>query len=929
VGVTALIVARPFVLGEDPGLQKRPLSDSTGMLLGLLWLILAVGWAAWRVWSRRGDWYSSLVDVPLAALVGIVFLSSSWAAEYKHPAWLIAWEWLILLVLFVLVRQLARSPVERRGLLAAIVATGVSVSGQAVYQYAVVLPQQRALADNPEKLSQEAVRLGLQADDPNLKERLREPNVYATFAHPNSLAGYLALLLPPAVGWVIVCGRRNGLSWWTLAVVACALLIGTALWLTHSRGAILACLLVGVTVAVVRGHRAWWPYKAWVLAGTAGLVVVLVFAFQTGVGQTALDKARASFELRLGYWDATWRMIQEPERRFTEEAASKEKETDQGALGPRPAGGQKPERHISLYPRNWVLGVGPGGFGSHYLRYMAPTARETIKDPHNFVLEIWATSGVFALLALLVALALFFWRTRYAWFEPDPEPSAEPAGPLRWEFYVGGMVGLTLGFVLRVSGLGPDEILIEGLVTGVSCVLWFAAFGLLDNVAWEGPSQVLAMVAGVAALLLNLGVSGGIAYPSVAQPLWTVAALALADRAVLRPSQSWFAIVLPLPLVAVVSFFYFSAAFYPVASCSGSLAQARAAEAYWKDKVEPEWYAKLSQKALSPQEKLQATQGARAFVDDRIVKVLKEAAAADPTDAYPHLQLAVWQGREWQMLSLLREFGDNPRHSEVRRREVRTKQLELSKSALDEADEAWRLDPASLDGYRTVYALASQFADAPDLKESSEELSREEEEKNKQRRQLRRAQAATAAAAARLMLQRDPTETELHYRLADALFRAGATEAAKAEVARTRDLRESGAISQRNPTEARLHYRLADALFQVGNLPEAVYQESEGRQKPPRDPPDPQLHYRLAEAFFKINLLGVGAGTAGLGGAPFGPGSLLAASVLFPGTAVSAEVRFHATEALDSNLHAVDEPDKLKHSQEEDLDEWLGRPHKH
>src|SRR5207244_831743 len=101
-------------------------------------------------------------------------------------------------------------------------------------------------------------------------------NVYGTFAHPNSFAGYLALLLPAAIAWAVVCWRRYGLSGWTIAVVGCALLIGTALWLTHSRGAILASLLVGAVVAVVHWRSLWWGYKGWVLAGTVGLAAALV-----------------------------------------------------------------------------------------------------------------------------------------------------------------------------------------------------------------------------------------------------------------------------------------------------------------------------------------------------------------------------------------------------------------------------------------------------------------------------------------------------------------------------------------------------------------------------------------------------------------------------------------------------------------------------
>src|SRR5262249_34101887 len=163
---------------------------------------------------------------------------------------------------------------------------------------------------------------------------------------------------------------------------------------------------------------------------------------------------------------------------------------------------------------------------NNYRLFRAPTATETVRDPHDFALEIWATSGVFALAALLLALGLFFWKTRYAWAPgpdspgsppaPGPDRSGSPPPPapdspssLRWEFYLGGMAGLTLAFILQARGLAGDDILRLGAVSAVSSLLWFTAFALLDNLSWEGPSQVLALVAGVAALLLNLCVSDG------------------------------------------------------------------------------------------------------------------------------------------------------------------------------------------------------------------------------------------------------------------------------------------------------------------------------------------------------------------------------------------------------------------------------------
>src|SRR5260370_38679740 len=99
-----------------------------------------------------------------------------------------------------------------------------------------------------------------------LQQRLLENNVFATYAHPNSFAGYLALLFPMAIAWTLAGlnshrrqqrKQREFNSFFSLfsllppvqflkvALAAVGtLLIGLALWLTHSRGAILGSVLV-------------------------------------------------------------------------------------------------------------------------------------------------------------------------------------------------------------------------------------------------------------------------------------------------------------------------------------------------------------------------------------------------------------------------------------------------------------------------------------------------------------------------------------------------------------------------------------------------------------------------------------------------------------------------------------------------------------
>src|SRR5262249_34903291 len=159
------------------------------------------------------------------------------------PAWLIAWEWVIFLVGFCLVRQLARTDADNRGLLAALVASAVCLSAYAVYQYTVELPNERQAFSDPEERRRqlEERNIFLAPDDPQLEQwqkRIEMNNAFATYAHPNSFAGFLVLLIPPAAVWTVLEARRSRRSWRLPLAAGCVLLMAVALWMTHSRGAL-------------------------------------------------------------------------------------------------------------------------------------------------------------------------------------------------------------------------------------------------------------------------------------------------------------------------------------------------------------------------------------------------------------------------------------------------------------------------------------------------------------------------------------------------------------------------------------------------------------------------------------------------------------------------------------------------------------------
>jgi O-antigen ligase/tetratricopeptide (TPR) repeat protein len=733
--LTALIVARPLILGEDPGLLVNRLSDASNLVLTQLWLVAAVGWAVWRVWCRQGTWYASLVDAGLVGVVLLQFASAHWAAAYHHPAYLVAWEWLDLLVIFCLVRQLARTPGDSHGLLAALLASAFSLSAFALWQYAVELPILRERFANS---------LELHAKDPYLTAlawRLQQNNVFSTFAHPNSFGGFLALMLPAAVGGALISGRRQGWSWHSGLVTACALLIVVALWLTHSRGAIVGVLLVGAVVLFFRiGRRG----RQFALVG-AGLALAVFLLIAIRGGSAGIDLARRSLEKRLDYWTATWKMIHDPK-----------------------------------HPKHFWLGVGPGNFGRYYPRYMAETAYEQVTDPHNFALEMWATGGIGSLAALLAALAIFFWKTRRAWsgvelpiddaITGDRQAEPDRRFGIRWEFYLGGSAGLFLGCVLGLNlSWQADQTFADVLVgigprVGLCCLGWFAAFAVMEGIPWTWSSQRLVTTAGALALLLNLTVSGGICFPSVAQPLWIMAALAwntLPSRPITWRGRNWLSVSLPVPFLLAACLICGLFAFLPVSGGIASLREAADSSRVWDQLVELEDKENRDQ-GPDMAKNLGAIRRQKEAVLEHILRRLKRAADQDPGNAYAFSELARWLGESYTLA---------PKAA-----------WSVRSNAARWAHRAVELDPEGKEGYLTEYQLNMRFAQHADVE-------------TKRFHEL-------AAHALEQAVKRDPTDAHLHFQFAEVLFKADKPAEARREAEEAHRLDQLSTEVNRKLTES-------------------------------------------------------------------------------------------------------------------------------
>jgi hypothetical protein len=740
--VTALIVARPLVLGEDPGLGSR-LTDGSSFVLSALWLLAAVGWAGWRVWARHTAWYGGLIEAGLLAIVVITFSSATWVAAYRHPAFLIAWEWLILLVLFSVVRQLGRTPADNRRLLAAVFASGVSLSAYAIYQYAVEMPDVRAyraqeLTPLLQHLEEQGVSLA--EYDPRLAaetKRIHENNVYATFAHPNAFAGYLVLLAPAVIGAYAVGRRVSAVAWRKWALLAAGLLVITGLILTRSRGAILGLLLAaGLLFAAWVARREMRGRAIWAAVLVAGFAGCWLFS-QTEAGHRALESARQSYEKRRDYWSATWKMI-----------------TD------------------GKYPRFFWLGVGPGNFSRYYPRYMEEAAHEHITDPHNFALEMWATTGLIGLLALAATLVVLFVKLIRAGATdaevPDSKSNNEASGATHWEFYLGGMAGLILGFLLSTLPPGgrqasKDEFLLYGVVAGGRAVIWFAAFALFEIVPWKTSTLRLAVMSGLVAFMVNLCVSGGLTMPSVSQTFWLMAALAcntLAQRPAVT-ARHWLGIVAPLPILAAVCLYYVVAVYVPVSQSLAALNAASQNYGTWAGRYDRDWEL-IRKEGADPDQRRAVVNRNIQFVDRVILPRLQQSHKHDPRNVVPIIDLALWYGEKWKLAP-----------------DTKTRDM-----AIGLAQFAAGLDPEGREGYLAQYRLNLLFANlspAPN-----------------------REFFTRAADAMAQVVRRDPTEARLRYQWAEVLFNAGHTAEARLQAEEAMRLHDLSSEPTRQLTKAQI-----------------------------------------------------------------------------------------------------------------------------
>ena len=612
-----LVASRPWLLATCVALSvARLLSPSEsvawrgdGLPLDLIWLVALLGWvtAAWhdRRVAVRAGWIDAVVAI-LVAWSAISAVHSS-LVDAPRPAINMLFDWLAIGAAFWLWRQLIADEREARTLVVVFVAMTVGISGYGLHQYFVSLPVDRAryLADPDAALAAEGLNFPAGSIERELfEQRLMSTEPPATFALANSLAGWLVpwLLVASAIGWTAWRDRRGdegvGAGRVLVGVLLMLSIAGLALVLTKSRSAVVA-LGAGVPLLIwaLRRGRELNLRRATLVGSAIAIAVVLLIAIGVvagGLDLEVLSEAPKSLGFRWQYWQATAAMVRD-------------------------------------FP--W-LGCGPGNFGDHYTRYKLPTASEEINDPHNLFLEVAATAG----LPAGVALAAIFAGVLWLWFRgrlrQDQETlgagivnslqSSRPSTGQR-AILAGAMAGLALAWIAPYVTGGLIDIA-PGLVLTIGCgaagagVVW-----LLWPWVTRGTLNARMLAAAALALAINLLAAGGIAFPAVAGALWLLIAMALNIAEVSEQPSA-------LRASGIVAR-RFNIGRVPLSVAGlGALAAVVSCYALGYRPV-----------VLS----LMESSAAHAATGTEIEQLLEAAADSDPYAAQPQLDLAQWHFERW------------------------------------------------------------------------------------------------------------------------------------------------------------------------------------------------------------------------------------------------------------------------------------------
>lgn len=385
-----------------------------GLYLVILWLGLlafAIGTGIVQEIFRS---LRECVQARVAVVGMLLILAGFWVSTNqvfrssgdRRSALNLSFEWTALTAAWLMVWVISRTRDGYRQMVVLIIALGVGTAVLGICQHHIMYPEQiqwyqsarqqldSGTGNSDTRSSLEGVAIRAEFDRMNIptagpgrdlfeRRLLSSSEPVGPFALANSLGGMLAATLVVLISLLVENTRernlRSTVSW--LAAAAAVVIVAYCLVLTKSRTAAVGCLTGVVSLFLLgRKHTRKPRTGRVVLIGTGLAAVVIGAAMATGaMDRQVLSEAPRSLQYRLWYWTGTIEVIRD----------------------------------------NPLFGAGPGNFRQAYLAYKRPESSEEILDPHNIVLDAWATAGLPGLAGLLLCVGIVVWPSDKAQGVPD------------------------------------------------------------------------------------------------------------------------------------------------------------------------------------------------------------------------------------------------------------------------------------------------------------------------------------------------------------------------------------------------------------------------------------------------------------------------------------------------------------------------------
>ncbi len=485
-----------------PGPATTILTGAAIQLAILCWLLsrLVDGRVRYRFTGLEIGWL-------ICALAAVISCS---AAGSKRVAITAASDLLLQIAAAMLLVQLLTSPARLR-LVALVIFTSAAVFAlKCVTQWSYEFDETRRFYQ--EHALQGAAQYAFD-NEPGHRElfesRLQAGEATGYSFHSNVAGEYLAMVAFAALALVVArwrAGRTIGARVIAALLLSVPLLCCLALWLTRSRGAMLAGLLALVVLLCMAGwrsRRSGHRLGAVLAVGVLTIVAILAVArlgqpsAQAGAARESFRQLAGSMTFRLQYWWGASEMI-----------------ADHG-----------------------LSGVGPANFGRRYLQYKLPSAPEEVQNPHNLVFQMVAEWGWLGGLGLAVLFAGAAWK----WLRA-PRMSGERGahdGPIArgrdmliWVFAVGLL--LMLARVLLHYHQSAGFVVIDAVMPAIIWLVLALLLCLASEPA-ETPDRTdhrpiwrPALGAGLAAFVLANMVGFSFFTPGAGHTFWALLALGLA-----------------------------------------------------------------------------------------------------------------------------------------------------------------------------------------------------------------------------------------------------------------------------------------------------------------------------------------------------------------------------------------------------------------